>query len=334
MLPRGRARRRLTALVEPGAGGYGAAPLAPRALGGRDAPGHVHQALDRQPRGDRPPHHPRRPRDGHRHRGRVLGRGHGPALRARGGRGRAPRPRRRQGQLPQHPRASWRRPGRRARRRCTPATASSRRTPSSPAPAPTPGIIFVGPPPEAMAAHEGQEPGAQAGEGRRRAGGARLRGRAPGRAGARSPPRSASATRCCARPPAAAAASAWRRPRTPAELEKVFRQCTDRAKAAFGREGVYLERYFPAPRHIEVQILGDDARPPHPRPGARVLHPAPAPEGGGGGAVAAVRRRRSTRRWRQQLFDGGARGGQGVRLRQRRHGGVPLLGRRSSTSSR
>jgi acetyl-CoA carboxylase, biotin carboxylase subunit len=44
---------------------------------------------------------------------------------------------------------------------------------------------------------------------------------------------------------------------TPAELEKVFRQCTDRARAAFGREGVYLERYFPAPRHIEVQVLGD-----------------------------------------------------------------------------
>ena len=43
----------------------------------------------------------------------------------------------------------------------------------------------------------------------------------------------------------------------PAELEKVFRQCTDRAKSAFGREGVYLERYVPAPRHIEVQILGD-----------------------------------------------------------------------------
>jgi acetyl-CoA carboxylase, biotin carboxylase subunit len=44
---------------------------------------------------------------------------------------------------------------------------------------------------------------------------------------------------------------------TPADLEKVFRACSDRAKAAFGREGVYLERYFPAPRHIEVQILGD-----------------------------------------------------------------------------
>jgi acetyl-CoA carboxylase biotin carboxylase subunit len=36
-----------------------------------------------------------------------------------------------------------------------------------------------------------------------------------------------------------------------------LQQSNDRAKSAFGREGVYLERYFPAPRHIEVQILGD-----------------------------------------------------------------------------
>jgi acetyl-CoA carboxylase biotin carboxylase subunit len=42
-----------------------------------------------------------------------------------------------------------------------------------------------------------------------------------------------------------------------AELEKAFRQCTDRALSAFGRPGVYLERYFRSPRHIEVQILGD-----------------------------------------------------------------------------
>jgi len=44
---------------------------------------------------------------------------------------------------------------------------------------------------------------------------------------------------------------------TAAELEKAFRQSADRAKAAFGREGVYLESYFPSPRHIEVQVLGD-----------------------------------------------------------------------------
>ncbi|MBI5546445.1 MAG: ATP-grasp domain-containing protein, partial [Deltaproteobacteria bacterium] len=45
--------------------------------------------------------------------------------------------------------------------------------------------------------------------------------------------------------------------RAPEELSKAFRQCSDRARAAFGREAVYLERYFAAPRHVEVQILGD-----------------------------------------------------------------------------
>ncbi len=44
---------------------------------------------------------------------------------------------------------------------------------------------------------------------------------------------------------------------TPAELEKGFRACVDRARAAFSRDTVYLEKYFPAPRHLEVQILGD-----------------------------------------------------------------------------
>ncbi|HLT30585.1 MAG TPA: biotin carboxylase N-terminal domain-containing protein [Myxococcaceae bacterium] len=44
---------------------------------------------------------------------------------------------------------------------------------------------------------------------------------------------------------------------TPEKLEKVFRSCADRARSAFGRDAVYLERYFPAPRHVEVQILGD-----------------------------------------------------------------------------
>lgn len=42
-----------------------------------------------------------------------------------------------------------------------------------------------------------------------------------------------------------------------AELEKALRACGDRARSAFGVETVYLERYLEAPRHVEVQILGD-----------------------------------------------------------------------------
>jgi acetyl-CoA carboxylase biotin carboxylase subunit len=41
------------------------------------------------------------------------------------------------------------------------------------------------------------------------------------------------------------------------ELEKSFRACSDRAASAFGDPSVYLERWFPAPRHVEVQVFGD-----------------------------------------------------------------------------
>jgi acetyl-CoA carboxylase biotin carboxylase subunit len=45
--------------------------------------------------------------------------------------------------------------------------------------------------------------------------------------------------------------------RDEAELFKALRACADRARASFGKDAVYLERYFEAPRHVEVQILGD-----------------------------------------------------------------------------
>jgi acetyl-CoA carboxylase biotin carboxylase subunit len=41
------------------------------------------------------------------------------------------------------------------------------------------------------------------------------------------------------------------------DLVKALRTCADRAKAAFGDPGVYIEKYFENPRHIEVQVLGD-----------------------------------------------------------------------------
>ncbi|TWO70610.1 carbamoyl-phosphate synthase large subunit [Caenimonas sedimenti] len=42
-----------------------------------------------------------------------------------------------------------------------------------------------------------------------------------------------------------------------ADLPEVFARCSSEARAAFGVEGVYVERLMPRARHIEVQVLGD-----------------------------------------------------------------------------
>ncbi len=44
---------------------------------------------------------------------------------------------------------------------------------------------------------------------------------------------------------------------TAAEIEPAFKRCQSEAKAAFGREDVYVEEFIPRARHIEIQILGD-----------------------------------------------------------------------------
>mgnify|MGYP001044947941 FL=1 len=51
--------------------------------------------------------------------------------------------------------------------------------------------------------------------------------------------------------------------RAPSELEAAWQRCQSEAKAAFGDEALYVERYLPSVRHIEVQVVGD---------GANVIH--------------------------------------------------------------
>jgi acetyl/propionyl-CoA carboxylase alpha subunit/acetyl-CoA carboxylase carboxyltransferase component len=42
-----------------------------------------------------------------------------------------------------------------------------------------------------------------------------------------------------------------------AELEAAFERCASEAKAAFGNGDLYVERFLPRARHVEVQIVGD-----------------------------------------------------------------------------
>ena len=42
-----------------------------------------------------------------------------------------------------------------------------------------------------------------------------------------------------------------------AELERAFQTARSEAKAAFGNDEVYIEKYLTTPRHIEIQVFGD-----------------------------------------------------------------------------
>lgn len=41
------------------------------------------------------------------------------------------------------------------------------------------------------------------------------------------------------------------------EMENAFTMARTEAGAAFGNDGVYMEKYIEEPRHIEIQVAGD-----------------------------------------------------------------------------
>src|SRR5689334_23502980 len=46
-------------------------------------------------------------------------------------------------------------------------------------------------------------------------------------------------------------------------LANLLTQARAEARSAFGDDGIYLERFLPRARHIEVQVLGDGTRAVH-----------------------------------------------------------------------
>ena len=64
----------------------------------------------------------------------------------------------------------------------------------------------------------------------------------------------------------------------PRRLSRAVSRTRSSARRAFGSEDVYLERFIPDARHVEVQIAGDSKRPRLPPLGARMFRATPPPE--------------------------------------------------------
>ncbi len=110
----------------------------------------------------------------------------------------------------------------------------------------------------------------------------------------------------------------------PDKLKDAFEGAAREGEKFFSDATVYLERYLPDPRHVEVQVLADGARQRRAPRRARLLDPAPPPEAdrgvpgaaGGRGAARADRQDRRRRRARRRLPRCGHDRGPAVRRRR------------------
>ena len=83
----------------------------------------------------------------------------------------------------------------------------------------------------------------------------------------------------------------------PRGLDEAIAAAQREAAAGFGDDRVFIERFLPRARHIEVQVIGDTHGTVRLARRARVLAAAPPPEGARGVAVAGRRRPSCARGW-------------------------------------
>ena len=220
----------------------------------------VQKDPDRQPRRDRAARDSRLPRAGHRNGGRALDGRRRRAARQVRRRERLHRPAAVAKQSICTSRRSSAPPRSPAPTPSIPATASSRRTPSSPRSAERCGLTFIGPPPDADAADGRQDPRARSDGRGRRADAAGHRPPRDRRAGAGSGRRD----RLAGDHQGGGRRRRSRhedRQRSRAELLGAARASrAPRRWPASATPDVYIERYFEAPRHIEMQVVGRRAR--------------------------------------------------------------------------
>ncbi len=100
----------------------------------------------------------------------------------------------------------------------------------------------------------------------------------------------------------------------PAEAEAGFHRASAEAVAAFGDGTLFMERFVPEARHVEVQLMGRRAGHGDPLWRARLLGPAALPEGDRGSAL-----RGDARCLARAIASGGGQSGEQRELPQRRH---------------
>ena len=139
------------------------------------------------------------------------------------------------------------------------------------------GLTFVGPSRRGDGADGPQGPAREIADGGRRAGGA---ARAPW------PTTGRSAFPVLVKAAAGGGGKGMRIVRAAAELEAAVAAARREASSAFGDDTILVERYVEHGRHVEVQVLADPHGNVAPPLRARLLDPAPPPEGARGGARA------------------------------------------------